>query len=65
MSETGGVFEVSAEMFEQITQEILMIGQQHKLEPHELVMVLKIAADALGEQLGLTVTKTQVRGANS
>lgn len=65
MSETSGTFEVSPALFSQITQEILMIGQQHKLEPHELVMVLKIAADALSEQLGLTVTKTQVRGANS
>lgn len=48
-------FTISQERLDLIGHDLLMIGQQHRLSPPELCIVLKLMEEWLEGRLGLTV----------
>lgn len=47
-------FEISEERIKLIALDFLMLGQQHKLTPAELVICMRMADKFLSEELGLS-----------
>jgi hypothetical protein len=53
-------FKISDTQLKQFAQELLMFGQQHKLEPHELAIVLNMVSDFIAKFVGLQSIETKV-----
>jgi hypothetical protein len=52
-------FQISEQMLSQYGQELLMWGQEKKLEPHELAIVLKLMQDWLFKRIGISNMRTE------
>ena len=47
-------FEITEEKVSALAQEFLMLGQQHKLEVGELVIVMGLVQDLLAKEIGFS-----------
>lgn len=46
-------FQISEQKLKLLIEEFMLIGQQHKIEPAELAIVLKLGSEWLMEQMGM------------
>lgn len=52
-------FEIDEDKLKLLSQEFIMLGQQHKLKPAELVIVLGLAQEIIAKEIGFVAREVR------